>query len=239
MGAQKKHAAMISAMDDGIGNVMRAVHKNNISDNTLVLFVSDNGGLERDGASNAPLRGQKQAVFEGGVRVPATAWWPGHIKPGKTSFDAPMCVIDIYPTLQHIAGIKDKNRNPIDGKDLSAIWEGNKTTLKRDLFMYWGQNKGKERLAMWRGDWKLVYNGPSLLKASARDRKHLYLFKLRNDPDEKKNLESSYPDKVKSMLARLQEFRRLRPKNGIPPYGVGRKGFKAPPLWNMKLYGKQ
>lgn len=239
-GNKRIHAAMATAMDEGIGNVLRALDRNNIADDTLVLFMSDNGGLKRDGASNYPLRGQKQTVFEGGVRVPAIVRWPGHIQPRKTGYDTPMSIIDILPTLQSIAGITSHAGKPLDGKDLSEIWFGKQKTLERDLYMYWGQNGRQERLAMWRGNWKLIYKGPSIRKASSRDRKHLYLFNLRQDPNEKNNLiaQNDKKDKVKEMLSSLQDFRKLRPADGIPPYRVGRKGFKAPKNWNMKLWGK-
>lgn len=239
-GDRKIHAAMTTAMDEGIGDVMREVKRSGIAENTIVLFMSDNGGLERFGGSNKPLRGQKQQVFEGGVRVPAIAWSPGYIETGKTGFDAPMSAIDILPTLQSITGTTDTSGNPLDGEDLSAIWEGKQTALDRDLFMYWAQHKNEERLATWSGDWKLIYTGPSILKSSASDRDHLYLFNLRRDPYEKDNLisQTAYTDRVKEMLAKLQEFRKLRPAEGMPSWGAGRKGFTAPKNWNMKLYDK-
>lgn len=238
-GDQKIHAAMVTAMDDGIGRIMRSIQENNIAEDTLVLFISDNGGAEHDGASNDPLKGQKQEVFEGGVRVPAVVWWPGHVQSGKTDFDALMSIIDIYPTLKSLTGTMDPDGRDVDGKDLSAIWEGKQTSLKRDVFMYWGQNSNEERLAMWRDNWKLVYIGPDVQDASSGDANHLYLYDLSEDPNEKKDLASTHEAMVHAMLPELKGFRKLRPDNGIPPYGVGRKGFTAPEEWNIDLYGKQ
>lgn len=238
-GDQKIHAAMMTALDDGVGHILQALEKHQLEEETLLFFISDNGGAKRFGASNKPLRGQKQEVFEGGVRAVALARWPGHISPGKTPFSIPMSIVDIFPTLQSIAGVReDTPVKPLDGVDLTGVLKGEKSKLDRDLYNYWGQQKGKEQLAIWRKDWKLVYIGPDIQKATADDYEELYLFKLKEDPLEEDNLVTEYPQKVKLMLRDLKEFRQLRPSDGLPPYDVGRKGFTAPENWNIELYGK-
>lgn len=107
---------MVSAMDDGIGKVLAALDAAGIRDNTLVAFVSDNGGPEPHNASdNGPLRGAKGTVFEGGVRVPFLLSWPGRLPRGSV-FDQPVITMDLTVTALHLAGAPLEG--PLDGVDL-------------------------------------------------------------------------------------------------------------------------
>jgi arylsulfatase B len=235
-GETKVHAAMVTAMDDGVGKIMKTLKKTNLQKETLLFFVSDNGGAQRYGASNAPLRGQKQEVFEGGVRAVAMVRWPGHISTGKTPFETPMSMVDIFPTLQSIAGVSQSGGKPLDGIDLSSVFHGDQTKLEREVYNYWGQQKNRERLAIWKDGWKLIYNGPDIQNANSDNQSSLYLFNLKKDSEEEENLVERYPEKVPPMLHKLKEFRKLQPQNGLPPYGAGRAGFSAPENWNIYLF---
>ncbi len=149
-------------------------------------------------------------------------------------------MVDIYPTLQSIAGIPDSvlDHKPLDGVDLSGVLKGEQSYFDRSVYNYWGQQEGKERLAIWQKEWKLVYTGPDIQSASADDYSSLYFFNLKEDPSEEDNLVKDYPEKVHSMLRDLKNFRSLQPSDGLPPYAEGRKGFTPPHNWNIHLYGK-
>lgn len=237
-GDPKIHAAMVTALDDGIGHILQTLKSHQLDRETLLFFISDNGGARRFGASNDPLRGEKQEVFEGGVRAVALARWTGHIAPGETSFNIPMSMVDVFPTLESIAGVSERAGKPRDGIDLTEVLKGEKKSLDRDLYNYWGQKKGEERLAIWRNGWKLIYIGPDIQKATPDDLQSLYLFYLREDPMEERNVVAEHPQKVQSMLEDLKQFRQLQPSDGLTPYRVGRKGFTAPENWNIHLYEK-
>ena len=130
------YAAMVKSTDDLVGTVTDTLDRLKLTDKTLLVFFSDNGGNMFDRAdgvvptSNAPLRGGKAEIYDGGTRVPMIVDWPGHVKPNSTS-DALISSIDFYPTLLDVAGARGKNGQVVDGVDLRGVWEG-KNDLKRD-----------------------------------------------------------------------------------------------------------
>ena len=238
-GQRQKFAAMVACMDDGIGRVLRALDEKGIADNTIVLFFSDNGG--GPGASNTPLRGGKQTLFEGGIRVPAAIRWPAGGLAGGREVSGPMGYIDVLPTLRRIVGAGKHRGKPLDGTDVYDVMTGRADPPKRKWYSYWDQSgEQNERLAVISGQWKLVREGPPILSppatggAKARvTAAKLYLFKINDDPNEKTDLAQQHPDIVKALLKDLKAFRALRYEQGLPPYGDGRKGFKAPKDWTM------
>ena len=148
-------------MDDGIGRVLDAIDDNGISENTLVLFSSDNGGALRYAQSNGALRGGKQDHWEGGIRVPTCVVWPGKI-PQKRSNEIGM-TMDFLPTLCEIAGVPVGA--PIDGRSLVPIWfEGKQADPNRTYI--WVRREGNMRYqgrayyAIRQGPWKLLQNSP-------------------------------------------------------------------------------
>ncbi len=227
------YSAMVDSMDQAIGKILKALERKKIADDTFVLFFSDNGGTSI--GNNKPWRGNKGSVYEGGVRTPALVRWPaGGIK-GGGKVDGMMGMIDVYPTLKRLAGVKSKDRNRIDGIDVLDIMRGKKKAPKRDWFSYIAQGR-PEQAALCDGTWKLV-----VTKGSALDVKldgssktpQTELFRLDRDPAESKNLLKDHPDVAATMLKRLQAFRRLKIDN-IPDFREGRKGFKAPKDWKIK-----
>ena len=106
---------MVTCMDDAIGRIVRALQERGLQSNTLIIFCSDNGGVNSAG-SNGLLRGQKGQLYEGGIRVPSVALWPGVIKAGAV-VKKPLHIVDMYPTLLKLAGAKLEQPLPIDGKD--------------------------------------------------------------------------------------------------------------------------
>ncbi|MCL4401558.1 MAG: arylsulfatase, partial [Acidobacteria bacterium] len=112
---RRTYLAMVDALDRGVGTVMGRLEQEGLASDTLVLFLSDNGGARPAGADNGPLRSGKSNVFEGGIRVPGLAWYPGKLKPGACS--QTMTVYDMLPTLATACGIPCATRQPLDGID--------------------------------------------------------------------------------------------------------------------------
>jgi arylsulfatase A len=180
---------MMQALDDNIGAILDAVTNAGIAENTFVLFFSDNGGAAHMRCD--PLRGKKGTVWEGGHRVPALAWWPGHIMPDTTTDQ--LCIsLDVMPTLLKLTGLTVPNGLKLDGIDLSSLILDRQPLGTRQLF--W---KGQ---AMRDGPWKLVARAVGVKSGSM-------LFNLTNDISEKNDLSSAHPTRVKNMLAALQAWK--------------------------------
>lgn len=198
---RRAYAAMISAMDDQIANVLAALQKKGMRDNTLVVFHSDNGGvksatfagqIETKGAlpaSNGPFREGKGSLYEGGTRAVALANWPGHIRPQKV--DQPLHVVDMLPTLAARAGASTNGTQPLDGVDVwKTISEGAPSPRKEIVY-----NVEMFRGAVRQGDWKLIWR--TTLPAK------LELFNIANDPGEAKDLSAENPQIVTDLQKRI------------------------------------
>jgi arylsulfatase A-like enzyme len=175
-----KLVALIEHLDDGIGKVIAAVKDTGLSDNTLVIFTSDNGGQLNVGASNGPLRAGKQDMYEGGIRVPMCAVWPGKIQPG-TSSERVVLTMDLYPTICQAAGAKIAHQ--IDGRSILPTLLG-KSQPVEDRFLFWvrregGGYGGRAYYAARYSDYKLVQNSPF---------EPMELYNLKDDPKEQKPL---------------------------------------------------
>ncbi len=114
-----KYAAMVESVDDSTGQILDTLEELELTENTLVIFTSDNGGLDNkdNPTNNAPLRSGKGYAYEGGIRVPFLVRWPGVVAAGKVS-DAPVCSIDIFPTILDVAEVEQPADRPIDGLSL-------------------------------------------------------------------------------------------------------------------------
>jgi arylsulfatase A-like enzyme len=214
---RQAYAGMISALDDQVGRIVAELEKKHLRDNTLILFASDNGGAtsglfasgskskeERDTeeggieqgakapASNAPLRGGKGSLYEGGVRVAAFANWPGHLKPGTVT--APLHMVDIMPTLLALAGGTGSPDHPMDGKDIWPTLTNGVPSPNEDILI----NVEAFRGAVRKGDWKLVK--VALLPGKTE------LFDLAKDPGETTNLADQHPDIAADLEARLLAY---------------------------------
>jgi arylsulfatase A-like enzyme len=195
-----KLVALIEHMDDGIGRVIATLKKNGQWDNTLTLFVSDNGGQVNVGANCGNLRGEKQDMYEGGIKVPACAVWPGVIKPGTSDFQA--LTMDLFSTALEAAGGQADSK--IDGSSiLPLLKSGSQPAFDRDHF--WVRREGNLRYmgesswAMRRGPWKLVKNTPM---------QPWELFNLEKDPLETTDLATKnrpkFNELATAMRARIQ-----------------------------------
>lgn len=190
--------ALIEHMDQGIGRVLETLDRNGQANNTLVVFVSDNGGQLNVGANNGPWRDGKQSMYEGGLRVPACARWPGVIPAGRRS-EQPCLTMDWFPTLCAVAGVSPSG--PVDGVNLQPILEDpGRSLAPRDLFFH--RREGNRRFggltiqAMRRGDWKLLQNSPY---------QPLELYHLGEDPGEQRDLAGSRPPQLEAMSAALRK----------------------------------
>lgn len=224
------YAGMITEMDDGIGRVIAAIEKAGMRDNTLFIFASDNGGLttKTPAASNAPLRGGKGSLYEGGVRVAALASWPGHIPAGSVVKE-PLHMTDWLPTLAGLAGASTGATKPLDGRDIWPVLTEGRHSPHEHLLLNTVAREGAVRV----GDWKLVRNGRKSETASETEgdeassredrrqkqrRAHaaadvIELFNLATDPAESNNLAAAQPDKVQELSRLLDQFAR----EAVPP----------------------
>jgi hypothetical protein len=192
-GDRKTYVAMVGSMDRGIGKVLAKLDELNLRDNTLVVFTSDNGGSTW--SRNTPLRGSKSTIWEGGVRVPCLARWPGKLSQGKVLSQVGI-TMDWTATFRRLAGL-GRDRAGEDGIDLLPILTGKVPMRERTLF--WRRKKGpvrknvEEGLAIRQGQWKLV-------KQATGKR---YLFNLDEDVGEARNLLDQHPDLAARLNAEL------------------------------------
>ena len=199
-------AAMLESIDDGIGLLSEKLQELGLTEDTIFIFSSDNGG-ETNVTSNAPLRGGKSQLYEGGIRVPLIIRWPtGKLPAGKVS-SQPVVNHDFYPTLLEAAGIQPDPAQKLDGVSTLASWRNPASAPKREA-LHWHYPLDKPHFlggvsagAIREGDWKLIeYFDP------ARPEK-FELFDLGKDPSEKNDLASSEPDRVKELHSQLVSWR--------------------------------
>lgn len=208
------YAAMLYSVDESVGRIMATLDELKLADNTLVIFSSDNGGVggyRREGiekgndiTDNAPLRGGKGMLYEGGVRVPFIFRFPGRIQPGSMS-DASIITVDLYPTFVELAGAKAPDQ-PLDGVSLVAHLHGK--PLERDA-VYWHfpgylGAPGKD-------EWRTkpvgaIRSGDHKLLEWYEDGK-LELYNLKTDPGQKENLVEAQPKLAKSLYTKLAAWR--------------------------------
>ena len=201
---RKRHtfAAMLSAMDDAVGSVLAKVHDLGQDENTLIFFISDNGGPTAQTTSgNGPLRGFKAQTWEGGIRIPYIVQWKGHLPVAQV--DArPVIQLDILPTALAAAGEEIKPEWKLDGVNLLPYLTGEQTGPPHDA-LYW---RFGTQLAIRKGDWKLVKApgiaaGLGQLVTGKAATEGAELFNLNEDIGEKNNLAAANPDKVKELAA--------------------------------------
>lgn len=226
------YLAMITVIDQGLGRILEAIDRNKIGENTLVVFLSDNGG--GPGSSNKPLKGGKSKIQEGGIRVIAAARWPGRI-PAASVCEEPCSYIDILPTLLDAAGSPVSADKQLDGQSALALWEGKSDGARSDFEFYsFYERRGKngESLAINMGNWKLTRQGPPILGGAKSKGTEIALYDLKNDIGEETNLAGQHPERVDELLGKLVAFRKLRPEGGVPPMvEPDPKGWKPFPNW--------
>lgn len=196
------YAAMVTRMDRDIGKILDRLKSLGLADNTLVIFSSDNGPTFNGGTdseffeSNKPLRGLKTMVFDGGIRVPMIARWPGHIPAGSES-DLVSGFQDVLPTLVEVAGGEVPQQ--IDGISMLPTLTGHPENQPQHDVMYWELNNNQ---ALRVGDWKLVR-----LTEGPHQPTQTMLFNLADDVGEQENLAESHPEQLARMLKLVREVR--------------------------------
>jgi len=214
---RKVLAAMTQSMDDAIGEVLQALERNGVTDDTLVLFVNDNGGETWAQLSdNSPLRGRKSQPYEGGIRVPFTGRWPAAWPQGVV-YDSPVSLLDIFPTALVAAGGNPKTANPpLDGVDLTAVLNDKGTTAPHPI-LFW---KHKTNFAVRDGNWKLVEHNTRGRKQVPIPRwiESLELYDLETDPAERQNLALRYPWITARLRYRYWQWERTLPSPRWHPW---------------------
>ena len=196
----------VEEMDWSVGRILETLREQGLAERTLVIFTSDNGGTAR--AVNHPLRGNKGSVWEGGIRVPTIAWWPGKI-PAATATDAIAGMFDILPTFAALAGGKTPADRKIDGANLWSILAGELvTTPPHETFFYY---RGFRLEAVRQGDWKLHLDTSSGVRPSGGTAKQAplstapgdkpRLFNLKTDLGEANDLAAAHPELVAKLVA--------------------------------------
>ena len=213
------YAAMVQAMDEAVGKVLKQLEDSGVADNTIVFFTSDNGGLatsEGSPTSNLPLRGGKGWTYEGGIREPWIIRYPGVTSAGAVT-DQPICSIDLYPTVANAIGAKVAH--PVDGVDLAPALHG-KSLAERPLYWHYPHYSNQGGIpsgAIRDGDWKLIerYEDGSL-----------QLFNLADDEGERNNLADKMPERTAELRKKLHAWYQevdaqfLQEKNGKKPWSI-------------------
>jgi len=186
--ADEKHrifSAMVNAVDEGVGAILKRLKDTGIEDDTVVIFMSDNGcALYTEACFNDPLLAGKGFHFEGGVRVPFSVRWPGHITPG-TVIDTPVSALDILPTVVELAGGRLPSDRAIDGVSLAPLFAGDSSFVPHQQLVW----RSGENFAIRRGDWKLV----------SLNQRSTFLFDLATDIGEKNDLAAQRPEIVREL----------------------------------------
>jgi arylsulfatase A-like enzyme len=191
---RKTYAAMVSAVDDGVGIVLSKLQELNLNENTIVVFLSDNGGPENtNGSDNGALRGQKGDLFEGGIRVPFAMSWPAKI-PAGTVYHHPVISLDIFATVIEQAQNPVKTKNPLDGVNLVPFLSGEKTGSPHDV-LFWRKFDAQD-YAVRKGNEKLVI----------RKNSEKMLFSLEQDIPEQNNLISAQEHQFNQLSEDLKKW---------------------------------
>lgn len=196
------YAAMIRALDRSVGRILDKLEEEGLAENTIVVFSSDNGAAGYIGLPevNAPYRGWKTTLFEGGVRVPMFVSWPGQIAPG-TRIETPVAHVDVTPTLAAAAGAPLPPGVIIDGRSMLPEALGVGEIVREADALYW--SSGFYRVVR-AGDWKLHHNGRQ---------GRTWLFNLAEDPTEQVNLAETHPEE----RARLEALMKAHWSGAVPP----------------------
>jgi arylsulfatase A-like enzyme len=202
---RKTYAAMVSAVDDGVGLVLAKLEELKLLENTIIVFLSDNGGPENsNGSDNGVLRGQKSDLFDGGIRVPFAMQWPAKIKAGMV-YQNPVISLDIFATVTAQTQIPVKTKNPLDGVNLIPYLTGEKTGEPHD-YLYWRKFDAQD-FAVRKGNHKVVIKNGS----------EKMLFDLEKDISEQNDLSAERKEQTETLSNELKKWE----SKTIPPKFLG------------------
>ncbi|MDE3195618.1 MAG: sulfatase-like hydrolase/transferase [Acidobacteriota bacterium] len=201
------HLAMLAAVDDVVGSLLDQLKRQGLEDNTVVYYQADNGatnevrassyGLPYHGGSNAPYRGYKLGLFDGGMHVPAILRAPGMLKPGQV-WDRPMASMDLLPTFLAMADNGAAPPRPVDGQNILPLLQGKG---KEHEYLFWSHDRQR---AVRTGDWKLILNPPQFPGEEVPDK--VWLSNMEADPGEKENLANREPERVRQLIDKLRAW---------------------------------
>lgn len=231
--AREAHHGNVTQLDAAFGRLMRALDDLKLTENTLVVFTSDNGPAitrRHPYGSAGPLRDKKGAVYEGGIRVPGIIRWPGHTRPGSVSRE-PVSGVDLLPTLCEVTGIPVPTDRKIDGTSWLPVLRGQSLTRKTPLYWQFNVAHSKPKVAMRIGDWKILatLTGPVIKPFGdirPEDQKAIKtaelntfeLYNLRSDIGEMRDLAQQEPQRLKEMAAKLRKlYREVRDESRTWP----------------------
>lgn len=186
---RRTYAAMVYAVDRGVGELVKTLKETNQFDNTLIVFLSDNGGRSDEGANNSPLQGDKGDVFEGGFRVPMFFHWPNHIKAGKR-YDYPVSSLDFYPTFANLAKASIPKDKILEGKDIMNDVISGKDVRKDQMIFAMRHRAGASDVGVRENQWKAVKAKNGTWK----------LFDINKDISEQNDLSKQNPEQLKKMI---------------------------------------
>jgi arylsulfatase A-like enzyme len=224
---RRTYAAMMLAMDDAIGKVRQKLTSAGLDQNTLVVFISDNGGPTMPGTTtnasrNDPLRGSKRTTLEGGIRVPFIIAWPGHVKPSVC--DHPVIQLDVAATALAVAGVEARPEWKLDGVNLMP-WLNEQPSAPPHEALYWRFGK---QMAIRSGNYKLVRYDPNADVQTGGRRQpatDARLYDLSADIGESKDLAAERPEKVKELQAKWDSWNQAN----VPPlWGAGKADDDGP-----------
>jgi uncharacterized sulfatase len=202
--SRPEYAGLLAELDQSVGRIVAAIDGAGLAKNTLVMLLSDNGGLEHEQSgrivtSNRPLRGEKGTLYEGGIRIPAIVRWPEQI-PAGSRCDTPTITMDVYPTLVELAGVERNVTQPCDGVSLARLLRDPHVKLHRDA-LYWHlphYHHSTPASAIRQGDWKLI----EFFETGTSE-----LYDLSSDLAEQHDLTATQSKRASAMKALLNQWR--------------------------------
>ncbi len=216
---RKTYAAMVYAVDRGVGEIVKTLKETNQYENTLIVFLSDNGGNFDHGANNAPLKGTKGDTWEGGFRVPMFIHYPAKIKAGQR-FDNPVSSLDLYPTFAKLANATVPTNKILDGLDIMPDLLEGKTTLKDRTIFALRFREGYSDVGARKGDWKITRMGNEPWS----------LFNITEDIAEQKDKSGRFPERLEEMVSETEKWS----KSHVKPLWV--YSAKDADLWNNGVF---
>lgn len=231
-GALQIYYASVTALDTAIGRLLSQLDEMKLANDTIVLFSSDNGpeDIHITNASHSgvgspgPFRGRKRSLYEGGVRLPLLARWPGHIRPGRVDHTSIITAVDFLPTLCGLAGAQSPRGWALDGEDIGDILTSGPRPRKQPIYWEWrfriaGDITNRSpMLALRDGEWKLLMNP---------DRSRIELYNIPRDPTELNNLAGLRKDVVDRLAPRLLAWQKTLPPGQVEP-SAGKNDYSWP-----------
>jgi arylsulfatase A-like enzyme len=209
---RRTYAAMVYAIDRGVGSIVKNLKKTGQFENTLIIFLSDNGGHTGHGANNFPLTGRKGDTWEGGYRVPMFFHWPNKIPKGQ-KFDFPVSSLDFYPTLNYLAGATIPENKILDGKNIWEAFTSNQNPHDKETLFAMRHREGYTDVAARQNDWKAVKVHQEPWK----------LYNITNDISEKTDLSTEQPAILEKLVTETENWSKTHTE----------------PLWFDPLYLEQ